>query len=72
MHGRRSHKNGTNYRFLKCPAVALDGPAHHLEPRAGYRGIGPVDHTGFAHGLAVHETFLLLDVLERPNLAPPP
>jgi hypothetical protein len=51
--------------------VLLDGPAHHLEPRAGYRGIGPVDHTGFAHGLAVHETFLLLDVLERPNLAPP-
>src|SRR4028118_1907312 len=68
--GRRADKNGTYYRFLKCPAVALYGPAHHLEPLAGYLGVRLVHHAGVALGPAVHEPLVLLDVLER--LAPPP
>ncbi len=53
------------------PAVPLDGTAHDLEHLAGYRGVGPVHHPWVAPGVAVHETSLLLDVLERPNPAPP-
>src|SRR4028118_1983271 len=68
--GRGADKNGTYYRFLKCPAVALYGPAHHLEPLAGYLGVRLVHHAGVALGVAVHEPLVLLDVLER--LAPPP
>ena len=53
------------------PAVPLDGTAHYLEHLAGHRGVGPVHHPGVAPGVAVHESSLLLDVLERPNLALP-
>ena len=53
------------------PAVPLHGTAHYLEHLAGHRGVGPVHHAGVAPGAAVHEAFLLLVVLERPNLAPP-
>jgi hypothetical protein len=53
------------------PAAPLDGTAHDLEQLAGYRGVGPVRHPGVAPGAAVHESSLLLDVLERPNPAPP-
>jgi hypothetical protein len=67
--GRRADKNRTYYRFLKCPAVALYGAAHHLEPLAGYGGVRLVHHAGVALGPAVHQPLLLLDVLER--LAPP-
>ena len=52
-------------------AVPLDGTAHDLEHLAGYRGVGPVHHPWVAPGMAVHKTSLLLDVLERPNPAPP-
>ena len=51
--------------------MPLDGTAHDLEHLAGYRGVGPVHHPWVAPGMAVHKTSLLLDVLERPNPAPP-
>ena len=53
------------------PAVPLDATAGYLGHLAVYRGAGPVHHPGVAPGVAVHESSLLLDVLERPNPAPP-
>ena len=53
------------------PAVAPYGTAGYLENLAGYRSVGPGGHPGVAGGVAVHESPLLLDVLERRNLAPP-
>src|ERR671916_125567 len=49
----------------------LDGLADHLQPLAGYRRVGQADRAGVSLGPAVHEAFLLLDVLER-LAAPPP
>jgi hypothetical protein len=48
-----------------------DGTAGYLEHLAGYRGVGPGDRPGLTPGVAVHESPLLLYVLERWNLAPP-
>src|SRR5918998_2015174 len=45
-------------------AVALDGPTLHLEPLAGYGGVGLVHHARVTLGPAVHEPLVLLDVLE--------
>src|SRR5918998_5260113 len=52
-------------------AVALDGPTLHLEPLAAYSGVGLVHHARVALGPAVHEPFVLLDVLEGLALPPP-
>jgi hypothetical protein len=53
------------------PAVLLDGTAGYLEHLAGYLRVGPGDRPGVAPDVMVHESPLLLDFLERPNLAPP-
>jgi hypothetical protein len=49
--------------------LPLNRLAHHLEPLAGYLGVGLVHQAGVAIRPAVHEALVLLDVLE--DLAPP-
>ena len=53
------------------PAVAVDGPALHLEQVAGYLGVRWVHYAGVALRVAVHQALVLLDVLEGLARMPP-